>query len=325
MLYLNQKHIEEIGIDWVKIVALIAEAAQTIERADFAQPIKPYLRYKDLTNRIIAMPAYLGGEVNLAGIKWIASFPGNIHKDHGIPRANSVTVLNDADTGQVKATINTTIVSGIRTSAVTGYLIHEYLKRKGTDKKFTLGMTGFGPIGQLHLSMALALLGDSFERIDIYDLRPIDEALLPAQYRDKINIVSSWQEAYADKDIFMTCTVSKKPYVDIAPKKGSLQLNISLRDYVPEYLKYVDVMVVDDWEEICRENTDVENMHKSQGLTKEDTASIGQLAANGGLQHVKDDDVIMFNPMGMAAFDIAVGSYYYNEGIKRGIGVLLEA
>lgn len=47
---------------------------------EFAQPIKPYLRYNNLKNRIIAMPAYAGGECDMAGIKWIASYPDNINQ-----------------------------------------------------------------------------------------------------------------------------------------------------------------------------------------------------------------------------------------------------
>src|SRR5512145_2740153 len=42
-------------------------------------------------NRIIALPAYVGGDVDTAGIKWIASAPDNIHK--GLERASALIAL----------------------------------------------------------------------------------------------------------------------------------------------------------------------------------------------------------------------------------------
>jgi ornithine cyclodeaminase len=36
---------------------------------------------------------------------------------------------------------------------------------------------------------------------------------------------------------------------------------------------------------------------------------------------MKDDDIVMFNPMGMGVFDIAVAAYYYNKSIEMGVGI----
>lgn len=87
------------------------------------------------------MPAYVGAGVNMAGIKWTASFQKNI--DKGIPRAHSMTILNDVHTGQPIVTFNTSIVSGIRSASVTGLLIQEVSKiRKLHDLKVGLSVLG---------------------------------------------------------------------------------------------------------------------------------------------------------------------------------------
>lgn len=311
MLILNENDIQEIGIDWNQSVAIIQKAVGCLKDQDFAQPIKPYLRYREPQNRIIAMPAFVGGEINLAGIKWIASFPENIKK--GIPRAHSVVILNNADTGEPVGMINTPLLSVIRTASVTGLVIDAYQKTRELSG-LKIGITGFGPIGKYHLDMVLALLGNKIESVRIFDLRPIDSQGLPDD--DRVEVVSSWEDAYLDADIFMTCTVSKAAYIDKAPKPGSLHLNVSLRDYTTEtYQWFKEAMIVDDWEEVCREKTDIEMMHLEKGLQEKDTKSIVDVVDGNCLADYSLDTSIMFNPMGMAVFDIALGSHYYQEGM----------
>lgn len=328
MLYLNKKDLEEIGIEWQELVEVIRKAALILQEQDFVQPIKPYLRYNDLKNRIIAMPAFIGGEINFAGIKWIASFPSN-HKLN-IPRAHSITILNEANTGKPVCTINTTLISGLRTAAVSGLILNEYLKsRHLNEEKFTLSIVGLGPIGKLHLEMASSLLIGKLRAIKLYDVNSSTFDALPDlhfynEIKDKIIFCDTWEEAYCDADIFITCTVSSGTYIDKQPKKGSLHLNVSLRDYMPEFIHFADHIIVDNWEEVCRENTDVENMHKKYALAKENTFSIMDVACNNISSSWKDSDTIMFNPMGMAVFDIAIGSFFYNNALKQGKGLLLE-
>jgi ornithine cyclodeaminase len=157
----------------------------------------------------------------------------------------------------------------------------------------------------------------------VYDLRQVHSVDIDEKYRDMVVICSSWQEVYEKSRVFMTCTVSSAPYIDIPPRKGTLQLNISLRDYKAELIKYVDMMIVDDWEEICRENTDVEQMHLKYGLQKSGVLEIYDALYGGNWDNL-DEKVVMFNPMGMAMYDIAVGRYYYDKSIELAVGLTLE-
>lgn len=322
MLYLNAEHIKSTGIDWHKVIGVIRQAVTILDANDYAQPIKPYLRYGDPKNRIIAMPAYIGGDLQQAGIKWIASFPDNIHKNK--LRAHSVTILNEHDSGVPLCVINTSMISAVRTAAVSGVLVEEYLKRKTDNDKLKIGINGFGPIGRMHLQMITAILGDRIGEIRIYDLKPLNkETDDDLAGRNDIVPVSSWEECFTDADIFMTCTVSAAPYINKPPVKGSLQLNVSLRDYKVEMKDYMDIIVVDDWEEVCRQNTDIENMHKEKGLQQEDTLSIADVVCKNALDGLAHQPTIMFNPMGMAIFDMAVGGYYYQEARSKGIGMMM--
>jgi len=317
MLLLDELNIRQTGIDWEKTVSVMEEAVRCLAAKDFAQPIKPYLRYGDKKNRIIAMPAFVGGSVHMAGIKWIASFPDNISR--GLPRAHSVVILNDADSGVPLAIINTALLSIIRTASVSGMMIRHFdrARRPGSIK---VGISGFGPIGQYHLSMCRALLGDRVSAIGIYDVRPISK---PAGEENKIvRVAQSWEEIYDEADLFITATVADAPYIDRKPKPGSLHLNVSLRDYktcIYEWFK--EAIVIDDWEEVCRERTDVEMMHIEKGLQQEHTSSIIDVVMHRCLEKYAPSVPIMFNPMGMAVFDIALGNFYFQAETFKSIKV----
>jgi 2,3-diaminopropionate biosynthesis protein SbnB len=322
LIYLNENDIETIGIDWHETIDVIENVVKRIEKLDYAQPIKPYLRYKDFKNRIIAMPAFVGRGFNIAGIKWISSFPENITKN--IPRAHSVVVLNHADTGVPIAVINTSLLSVIRTASVSGLLIRYFDKIK-SSKELKLGIIGWGPIGQYHFKMCTELLGNRLKKISIYDLKTIDNNSIDYPDKDSIHIRENWEQVYDGADILITCTVSKEPYIDKRPKEGALLLNVSLRDYCTDIYDFVkNSIIVDDWDEVCREKTDIEMMHKERGLLKENTWSIVDVVCGNCLVNFKNNETVMFNPMGMAVFDIAIGKYYFDKAREMDVGQLLD-
>ncbi|MWV44651.1 2,3-diaminopropionate biosynthesis protein SbnB [Paenibacillus sp. HJL G12] len=321
MLYLNTDDLNHIGIRWNNTVNVIERAAACLDTGDFSQPVKPYVRFKDPANRIIAMPAYVGETFSMAGLKWIASFPHNI--DQGIQRAHSVTVLNDSSTGVPLSVINSGLISGIRTASVSGLVIQKFLQAKKASG-LTAGIIGFGPIGQLHLRMMMELFPESIQKVLLYDIRQVDENDIPDSIKERVQICRSWEEVYLQSDILMTCTVSSHRYIDKKPKDGSLLLNVSLRDFKSDIYDYTQTIAVDDWEEVCRENTDIEMMHQVKGLRKEDTFSIVDIVTGGVLERLTSSEAVMFNPMGMAVFDIAIGSYYYHQAAASGIGTELK-
>lgn len=329
MLYLGESHLEEIGFGWNELVGVIRRAIETMEQGAFAQPLKPYLRYGDPRNRIIAMPAYIGGSFRTAGLKWIASFPGNVAAC--LPRAHSITILNDADTGVPTAILNAPSVSAARTAAVSGLMLRHWMANRGAAaRSLRIGIIGWGPIGRFHADMCVHLFRPYIDRLYLYDIRGVDwsqasESVLNDLPEDRVKIAAGWEELYAACDVVITCTVSDSRYIDAAPAPGTLLLDVSLRDYALDAIASIKTIIVDDWSEVCRENTDIELLHREAGLRQEDTITLGDVVLRGKLRGMDASaESVLFCPMGMAIFDIAVADWFVRRSMELGIGVRLE-
>ncbi|MFC5402542.1 2,3-diaminopropionate biosynthesis protein SbnB [Cohnella soli] len=321
MYYLNDGNIREIGIDWTALRDLIEQTLQLAGTPEIVQPLKPYLRYGDPSNRIIAMPAYVGGATASSGIKWIASFPGNLSA--GIPRAHSVIILNEPDTGVPVAVINGALVSQLRTAAVSAAMLRSYMVL-GRRERYRVGIVGWGLIGRRQFEMLTSLHGDVIETIRLFDSRGIDPSTINAAWRNRTIVASDWREAYRGADIVITCTAATERYIDEPPTPGAILLNVSLRDYMPIAVCGNKTTVVDNWQEVCRENTDIELLHRESGLSEGDALTLREAVLDGALRHCPASAPVFFNPMGMAAFDIAVAAHYLKESNRLGIGNRLD-
>src|SRR2546426_8070759 len=103
-----------------------ADCIQVIQDAYLAHaegksvnPDSYFLKFPDKPSaRIIALPAYLGKSFDVAGIKWIASYPDNIHR--GFPRASAAPVLNNYQTRYPFALLESSIISPAPTAPSAG-------------------------------------------------------------------------------------------------------------------------------------------------------------------------------------------------------------
>src|SRR5919202_1085329 len=123
ILYLSKSDILRLDGDSSCLYVDAVRHALTLHaRGEIVQPLKPYLRWggegAHIADRIIAMPAYLGGETPVAGLKWIGSKHDNPSR-RNLPRASALTLLNDAETHYPLAIMEGSLMSGMRTAAVT--------------------------------------------------------------------------------------------------------------------------------------------------------------------------------------------------------------
>jgi ornithine cyclodeaminase len=168
-LYLSQEDVVAAGgTDMPAVIDVVEGAFRLKAEGQVVNPPKVMLTWSDepgtqeRDGRIMAMPAWVGGEWDVAGMKWIPSVPANPAR--GMPRANAIVLPSDRETGLPVAVMDGTIVSAMRTGAVTGVAIRHLAR---PDAR-TAGLLGAGVLTRTQL-MALAATLPALVAVRLYD------------------------------------------------------------------------------------------------------------------------------------------------------------
>ena len=168
--------------------------------------------------RFMAMPAYLGGRYQMAGMKWYGSNIEN--KEKGLPRSILMMMLNDKDTGALLALMSANLSSSYRTGGIPG-VGAKYLARK--DAK-TVAIIGPGVMGKTSLSAFVSVRpGIDTVKIKGRGKRSLDSFVKFVKEEcpqiKNIEICDTIEDAVRGSDIIsFTTTVGNKesefPYID---------------------------------------------------------------------------------------------------------------
>ncbi|MDP9616456.1 2,3-diaminopropionate biosynthesis protein SbnB [Streptomyces demainii] len=292
-------------IDRVRAAYLLHAAGNSIN------PDSYFLRFPDKPDsRIIALPAYLGGDVDVTGVKWISSFPKNTAV--GLPRASAVLVLNDYGTGFPFAVLESAAISAARTAASAALAACTLATRPPA----TVGVVGGGPIART-ICRYLRNSGTPLNQVRCHDLDETAASALSLHLAEAYGsqaAVASLDEAL-QCDVVVLATTALAPYIpaEQALRPGQLILNISLRDLAPELLLSVN-NVLDDVEHCLKADT---SPHLAEQLTGNRTFVTGTLAdvINGTVRPAPDRPTV-FSPFGLGVLDLAVGHYVYTRAAE---------
>ena len=301
-----------------EVVALVDAAYQAHSGGDSVNPPSYFLRFPDRpSSRIIALPASIGGEVGVDGLKWISSFPENVAA--GIPRASAVLILNDHDTGYPFACLESSIISATRTAAM-ATLGAEWLSR-GRRRPRRVGFFGTGLIAR-YVHTFLTGTGWSFDEVGVHDLSA-DSATGFCGYLDRsgasgrVTVHDDPEQLIRSSDMVVFATIAGEPHVSDRSwfEHNPLVLHVSLRDLAPEIV-LSSTNVVDDVEHCLKANT---SPHLAEQLTGNRDFVLGTLDdVMGGHVTMPPDRPVVFSPFGLGVLDLAVGKYVYDRVAANG-------
>lgn len=294
--------------------------------------------------RFMAMPAYLGGKFDMAGMKWYGSNVEN--REKGLPRSILMLILNDKDTGAPLAFMSANILSAYRTGAVPGIGI-KYFAREDAD---TIGIIGPGVMNKTALAAAM-VVRPTIKTIKVKgrgqkSLNNFIDYVKEEYPGVEVFAVDSIEEAVKDADIVLVSTSTPTGDPSVYPyiaekwiKPGAIiESTSALRfddDFIINRARTVtdNIMLYEAWEEEMKPNAynivpipavHVEDLIAEGKMTSDQIDDLGDVLIGKIPVHRKEGEIVIYSVGGMPIEDIAWGTMVYRNALEKGIGTKLN-
>ena len=324
IVYLSGQDVAAAGVDMPVAIDVIEKVLGMHARGEVTMPSKVILDLDERKHgRINAMPAHLGSDVKMCGIKWIAGFPNNPVR-YNIPRANALIVLNDPETGLPVAIIEGTQLSALRTGAVTG-VGARYLARQNSR---VAGLIGAGVQSRTQIDALLAVL-PGLTQVKVFDVRAETARDFVRNCRHRwpkmeTEAAKSPEQAVRGADVVVTATVADEPIVKAAwLKPGVFFAHVgSYQEEEEAVIQQADKIVVDIWEEVLHRKTPL--LARMYEAGKIDAArlhaNVGEIVNGQKPGRENDQERIFFSPLGLGSEDVGLATEVYRRAIEIGLG-----
>lgn len=365
-LYLSEPDMVEAGVtDFAKCVETMEETLILLADGDYRMagasanshgaqvnfpdnPIHEGMPANGPDRRFMAMPAYLGGRFNGAGVKWYGSNADN--RQHDLPRSIHLFILNDAVTGAPKAVMSANLLSAYRTGAVPGVGV----KHLAVEDAEVVGIIGPGVMSRTILGSAMSQR-PSIKKVKVKGRsqastqKAVDWIKNEFPQLEEVRIVETEEEAIRDSDILIAGTSTssdgpsgfpyfKKEYL----KPGALLLMPAAARLDDDFVRSDDCNLVVDYtglyEEWFNENgPDVTyerllgipgnrwwDMKEEGTLPAEKLVNIGDIASGKAPGRQNDEEIFCYSIGGMPVEDVAWATDVYDNALAKGIGTKLN-
>ena len=188
-------------------IEAMAEALAALQRGDMEQPLRFVVRPAEAGSLMGLMPAYRSRPEAAYALKAVCVFPGNPAR--GLDAHQGAVLLFDGETGVLRAAVNASAITAIRTAAVSA-VATRLLAREDAS---VLAVLGAGVQARSHLQ-AMAAVRD-FEQARVWSRTPGARRSARGRRRRALpgRAVESAEEALRGADVVCTTTSSPEPVV----------------------------------------------------------------------------------------------------------------
>ncbi|ETX02884.1 MAG: ornithine cyclodeaminase [Candidatus Entotheonella factor] len=275
--------------------------------------------------RIIAKVAYLGGDFDVAGIKWVSSFPGNL--ELGLERASAALILNSTETGRPMAMMESSIISARRTGAGAALAARHLCPQ---ERVTSLALVGCGLINFETLRFLLSVY-PMIETVHLYDLsaeRAQQFCRKARQLAPEVHceVQATFEAALKTSPIVAMATTAVTPHIDslTGHQDHAVVLHTSLRDFSPQLIRQGD-NVVDDIDKVCSNQTSVHLAAEQAGNHDFIRTTIGDILNGDAPELDETKPFVIYSPFGLGILDIAVAHVTYQLAKEQQVGMSFES
>ena len=262
----------------------------------------------------------------LAGVKIVGDYVENWRR--GLPSEMALLNLFDPETGMPVALLDATLITEMRTGALTA-LGARYLARR--DSKI-LGHVGARGTAYWNVRLLDRLFG--FAEIRVHSQRPDSRDAfarrLSQDLGKKVAATADWQSCLEGADILVEATRLERPTPLLRTawvKRGALVVPYGTMSAVElDLTDIMDKLVVDDWGQCRAGKFGALRAHVEAGKLSEATlhAELCQIVTGARPGRERPDETILFWHRGLSLSDIALGHAMLEKARRLGIGQTLR-
>ncbi len=308
------------AIDMPTAIEAMREAFAALSGGRATVPIRGSLeRRSGLT---LLMPAHLH-ENNAVGLKVVSVSPGNAARD--LPVIQGVVLVLDGGTGEVRAMMDGTWLTALRTGAAGG-LAADLLARSDAS---TVALFGAGVQARTQLEAVRCVRPVTEVRVLSRRAESAD-ALVAEIEGVEARRAHDAADALSGADLVIAATDSRTPVFDGALVEPGAHVT-AVGSYTPE-MREVDTalvararVLVDQREAALAEAGDLIGPIRD-GVVEASViaAELGDVVLGRAPGRTSDDEVTLFKSVGNAAQDVAVAVRVLAQAEARGLGRVVE-
>jgi ornithine cyclodeaminase/alanine dehydrogenase-like protein (mu-crystallin family) len=319
VLVLNQREVERL-LDMEGCIEAMAEALASLARGEVHVPLRFVVKPENEPSLIGLMPAHRAGDQPLYSLKTVCVFPDNPKR--GLDAHQGTVTLFDGETGEVRALMNASAITAIRTAAVSAVATRA-LAREDTSE---LAILGSGVQARSHLE-ALPFVRD-FERVRIFSPTAGHAKTLADEVGGEV--VGSAEEAVRGADVVVTATSSTDPVLRREWLEDGAHVNVI--GGRPPQMRELDVQTVADSAFYTDKRESAENEAWDYRDALEAGAigpghirgEIGEVLIGAAPGRQSAEEITVFRSLGLAVEDLAAAEYVVARARQTGAGTEVE-